>query len=60
MGAELSFAIKREKLRPVALWEERGLDIPEAVRATLRIVWEAVPSDPGSGRRPRTEAVLLV
>lgn len=28
--------------------------------AGLRIVWEAVPSDPGSGRRPRTEAVLLV
>lgn len=42
------------------MWEERGLDIPEAVRAILRIVWETVPSDPGSGRRPRTEAVLLV
>lgn len=36
------------------------MDVPEAVGVALRIVWEAVPSDPSSGRRPRTEAVLLV
>ena len=34
--------------------------VPEAARAALRIVWEEVPSDPGPGRRPRTEALLLV
>lgn len=36
------------------------MDVPEMAGAGLRIVWEAVPSDPGSGRRPCTEAVLLV
>lgn len=36
------------------------MGVPGAAGAALRIVWEAVPSDPGPGGRPRTEAVLLV
>lgn len=36
------------------------MDIPEMAGAGLKIVREVVPSDPGSGRRPHTEAVLLV
>lgn len=36
------------------------MGVPGVAEAALRIVWAAVPSDPGPGRRPRTEAVLLV
>lgn len=36
------------------------MGVPGMARVALRIAWEAVPSDPGPGRRPRTEAVLSV
>lgn len=59
-GADLSPTIKEEKPRPWGLVEGKGVVVPEAARAALRIVREAVPSDPGPGRRPCTEALLLV